>query len=159
MPSGIRAELAGLALLMTLLPMRVGAAEPPIDPELLAARETAWRAFFAGDVKTLGDLLPADFIGINMGDSPFSDRAHALDDSKAFAASGGRLVSLSFPETRAQQVGDVVILYGRFELVLNTGGVDRTMRGRLTEVFVKRNGKWVHPGWHLDVTSTPPRAE
>ena len=23
--------------------------------------------------------------------------------------------------------------------------------GTLTEMFVRRNGKWVHPGWHLDL--------
>ena len=36
----------------------------PIDPELLVVREAAWRAFFGGDVKTLGELLPQEFIGI-----------------------------------------------------------------------------------------------
>jgi hypothetical protein len=31
----------------------------------------------------------------------------------------------------------------------------RTMSGRLTEVFVRRGGRWLHPGWHLDVLNTP----
>jgi hypothetical protein len=35
-----------------------------IDPDVLSAREAAWRAYFAGDVKLLGDLLPPEFIGI-----------------------------------------------------------------------------------------------
>jgi hypothetical protein len=129
-----------------------------IDPELLAARETAWRAYFAGDVKALGDLLPPEFIGLGMIDGPFTDRATTLDDARAFQQSGGRLVRLAFPETRAQQFGDVVVLYGRYEAVLQTGGVERTMKGRLTEVFVRRDGKWVHPGWHLDVPAGPDRA-
>ena len=47
----------------------------------------------------------------------------SIASSRAFKESGGRLVALSFPETRVQ---------------------------RLTEVFVKREGRWVHPGWHLD---------
>ncbi len=128
-----------------------GAAEAPIDPEVLAVREAAWRAFFGGDVKTLGDLLPPEFIGIGMNDGPFTDLTATLDASRAFRDRGGRLVHLAFPETQAQVFGDVVVLYGRYEVVVFSGGAERTMRGRLTELFVKRNGKWLHPGWHLDL--------
>jgi hypothetical protein len=28
-------------------------------------------------------------------------------------------------------------------------------KGRLTEIFVRQNGRWVHPGWHLDLTAEP----
>jgi hypothetical protein len=127
-----------------------------IDKDVLAARELAWRAYFAGDVKTLSGLLPPSFIGINMNDVPFADLASTLDSSREFRDKGGRLVRLSFPETRAQRFGDTVILYGRFELVLGAGGAERTMRGRLTEVFVRREGKWWHPGWHLDLMTPAP---
>lgn len=127
----------------------------PIDQDLLATREAAWRAYFAGDTKALGAMLPEDFIGINMQDAPFANRATALEASRAFREGGGRLVRLAFPETQAQRFGDVAVLYGRFEAVVvsATGGAERTMRGRLTETFVKRDGKWMHPGWHLDLTA------
>ena len=72
--------------------------------------------------------------------------------SRAFRERGGRLVRLAFPETQAQRFGDVVVLYGRYEVVIHSGGAEHTMRGRLTEMFVRRNGKWLHPGWHLDLT-------
>ena len=133
-----------------------GASAAPIDPEVLAVREAAWRAFFAGDVKTLGDLLPREFIGIGMNDGPFTDLTATLDASRAFRQRGGRLVHLAFPETQAQVFGDVVVLYGRYEAVVDSGGTERTRRGRLTELFVKRNGKWLHPGWHLDVLPATP---
>ena len=81
--------------------------------------------------------------------------ATTLDGARAFREKGGRLVRLAFPQTRAQRYGDVVVLYGRFEVVLQSDGAERIMRGRLTEVFVKRDGKWAHPGWHLDLTSSP----
>ena len=121
------------------------------DPDLLVVREAAWQAYFGGDEAALGAMLPPDFIGLDMGPGPFGDRATTLADSRAFHAGGGRLVRLTFPETRAQRHGDVVVLYGRFEVVLETAGKQRTFRGRLTEVFVRRDGRWSHPGWHLDL--------
>jgi len=131
------------------------AADAAIDPEVLVAREAAWRAFYDGDVKALRESLPEDFIGINMNDGPFADRAKTLDASRAFHERGGRLVRLAFPETQAQRFGDVVVLYGRFEVVFQSGGAEHTRRGRLTELFVRRDGKWLHPGWHLDLTAGP----
>jgi hypothetical protein len=106
-------------------------------------------------VKALGDVLPEDFIGINMNDAPFANRPQILDAARVFRERGGRLVRLTFPETQAQRFGDVVVLYGRFEVVFQSGGTERTRRGRLTEIFVRRDGKWLHPGWHLDVTAGP----
>jgi hypothetical protein len=153
-----RLHICGLALLAALLPAsgsRLTAATS-IDPEVLTAREAAWRAYFAGNVRALGTMLPEEFIGIGMNEAPFAGRAKTLEDALAFRERGGRLVRLAFPETQAQRFGDVVVLYGRFEVVLQSGGTERTMRGRLTEVFVRRNGTWVHPGWHLDLTAAAP---
>lgn len=149
------AGVLGIALLSTWMSAsrsRV-AADPAIDPDVLAAREAAWRAYFGGDLKVLGDLLPEDFVGIGMTDAPFADRARTLDGARAFRAQGGQLQRLAFPETQAQRFGDVVVLYGRYEVVIRSGGEERTLRGRLTEMFVRRHGKWVHPGWHLDLTA------
>jgi hypothetical protein len=146
--------LAVVATVMSAFHSRP-AAEAAVDPEVLTAREAAWRAYFGGDVKTLGDLLPQEFIGIGMNDGPFGDRATTLEGARSFRERGGRLVRLAFPETQAQRFGDVVVLYGRYEAVIQSDGAERTMRGRLTEMFVRRDGKWVHPGWHLDLTATP----
>ena len=89
-----------LAVLMSASSSRV-AANVAIDPEVLVAREATWRAFYDGDVKTLGDMLPEDFIGINMNDAPFTNRAKVLDAARAFRERGGRLVRLTIPETQA----------------------------------------------------------
>jgi hypothetical protein len=126
-----------------------------VDKDVLIAREAAWRAYFGGNVQALGDLLPPEFIGIGMNEAPFADRATTLAGARAFREKGGRLIRLTFPETRAQRFGDTVVLYGRYEAVIETGGAERTLRGRLTEMFVRRDGKWWHPGWHLDLTAAP----
>ena len=153
----VAAGLCGMALFVTAMVMSGSrpAAHEAVDPEVLVAREAAWRAYFGGDLKTLGDLLPEEFIGIGMNEAPFADRASTLDGARAFRAGGGRLVRLDFPETRAQRFGDAVVLYGRYEAVIASGGSERTLQGRLTETFVRRDGRWLHPGWHLDLTSVP----
>ena len=126
-----------------------------VDPEVLRLREAAWRAWFAGDEAGLGRMLPPEFIGINMQAGPFSTRDETLEQARAFRAAGGRLVRLEFPETQAQRYGDVVVLYGRYLAVMESEGSERTASGRLTEVFVRRDGRWLHPGWHLDTVAAP----
>jgi hypothetical protein len=157
---GAAASAIGVALLASMVSASSGQGgqATPIDPEVLRLREAAWRAFFGGDEQTLGDMLPEDFIGLGMTDEPFADRATTLAASRAFREKGGRLVRLTFPETQAQRFGDAVVLYGRFEVVIQSGGAERSLRGRLTEMFVKREGKWWHPGWHLDLTTSPAQA-
>jgi hypothetical protein len=132
-----------------------GTTDTTIDPEVLRLRESAWRHWFAGDEAALRALLPPEFIGLDMGGGPFGGLEETLAASRGFRAEGGRLVRLEFPETRAQRYGDVVVLYGRFSVVLESEGAEQTLAGRLTEVFVRRDGKWWHPGWHLDLAATP----
>lgn len=140
-----------LILAVALPAVAATPAAPAIDPEVLALREAAWRAWFAGDEAALGAMLPEEFLAIGTAGTEISSRAQTLADSRAFKASGGRLVTLSFPETLAQRFGDVVVLYGSYEAEIESGGVRKPLKGKLTEVFVKRDGRWMHPGWHLDV--------
>jgi hypothetical protein len=139
-----------LVVLVVLLAVSAGAAEGG-DAEVLAVREAAWRAWFGGDEAALRAMLPEEFLAIGAGESEISDREKTIASSRAFQEAGGRLVSLAFPETRAQRFGDTVVLYGSYEATFVSGTEEKQMKGRLTEVFVKRDGKWVHPGWHLDL--------
>jgi hypothetical protein len=147
--------VAGMVLsgLGSTVPVSGAAAGAPIDPEVLSLRAEAWRAWFAGDEASLGKMLPPEFIGLDMGPGPFSTRAATLEASRAFRAGGGRLVEIDFPETQAQRYGDVVVLYGRYRIVIESQGKQQTIGGRLTEVFVRKDGRWLHPGWHLDQTA------
>ena len=137
-------------LLLAILAMPAYAAEPPIDPEVLALREAAWRAWFAGDEAALRGMLPPEFLGISSGPAGISTLDKTLASSRGFKESGGKLVALSFPETRAQRFGDTVVLYGNYEATIVSGGSEKQLRGQLTEIFVRQDGRWFHPGWHLD---------
>jgi len=137
-------------LFLLMLSVSVHAADA-IDPDVLTVRESAWRAWFGGDEVALRATLPDEFLAIDSGGAEINDLEKTIASSLAFKKNGGRLVTLAFPETRAQQFADTVILYGSYDATFISGGKEKQMKGRLTEVFVKRDGKWVHPGWHLDL--------
>ena len=118
--------------------------------ELLATRELAWRAWFGGDRATLEAMLPEEFVGIGFGDAPWSTRASPLSASEEFARGGGKLSLLEFPRTDIQAYGDAAFVYSTYRVGFVAGGQQVLQEGRSTEVFVRKGGKWLHPGWHLD---------
>jgi ketosteroid isomerase-like protein len=117
---------------------------------LLDAREAVWRAYFAGDRATLDKLIPEETVAIEAGDNNWSNRQSILDSSTQFAKSGGKLVKLEFPKTEIQVYGFSAMVYSNYVYELEVGGQHVNRSGRVTEVFVLRNGQWVNPGWHMD---------
>jgi len=117
---------------------------------LLDAREAVWRAWFGGDRATLEKLIPEETIAIGSGDNNWSNRQKILDGSVDFAKSGGKLVKLEFPKTEIQVYGAAAVVYSDYSYELEQGGQRMNQSGRVTEVFVLRNGQWVNPGWHMD---------
>lgn len=117
---------------------------------LLEAREAVWRAYFAGDRAKLEKLIPAETITIEAGDNNWSNRQKILEGSEQFAKSGGKLVKLEFPKTETQVYGFTAIVYSNYLYELEVAGQRHSQSGRVTEIFVLRNGEWVNPGWHMD---------
>lgn len=119
--------------------------------EILALRERAWRTFFANDQAGFQAVVPQELLAMGWDGGPWQDRAGILASMDDFAKSGLKLETLEFPENVMQRYGDAVILYTRFRLVLRaTDGSTSETRGRGTEMFVRRDGRWIHTGWHLD---------
>ena len=117
---------------------------------LLDAREAVWRAYFAGDRATLEKLIPEETVTIEAGHNNWSNRQTVLHGSVEFARSGGKLVKLEFPKTEIQVYGSTAVIYSNYAYELEQGGQHSSNAGRVTEVFVLRNGQWVNPGWHMD---------
>ena len=115
---------------------------------LLDAREAVWRAYFAGDRATLEKLIPDETVTIESGDNNvWSNRKMVLDGSAEFAKGGGKLIKLEFPKTEIQVYGYTAIVYSNYAYELASGGQRIKNAGRVTEIFVLRNGQWFHPGW------------
>lgn len=130
---------------------------PALRHEILRAREAVWRAWFANDRKKLDWMIPAETVAINAGAEEWEGRDDVLAGSRAFVESGGRLVRLEFPRTEIQLFGDVAILYTTYLFETETSGEPRQRRGersvtagRGTEIFVRRDARWVNSGWHTD---------
>ena len=117
---------------------------------LLDAREAVWRAFFAGDRATLEKLIPEETVAIEADDNNWSNRQTIFAGSAQFAKNGGKLVKLEFPRTEIQLYGFTAVVYSNYLYELEVGGQHINRSGRVTEVFVLRNGQWVNPGWHMD---------
>ena len=120
------------------------------DGQLLHVRETVWRAWFAGDTKTLEELIPAESIVMSGGEEKWKNQADVLHGAAEFHANGGKLVRLEFPRTEVQHFGDVAVVWSQYLAETETNGKRSLDSGRITEIFVCRNGQWTNPGWHAD---------
>jgi len=123
---------------------------PALRQEILGAREAVWRAWFANDQARLEKVIPEETVAINAGEEAWQGQSEVLESARQFAASGARLVRLDYPRTEIQLFGDVAILYTSYVFEVEAGGERQVSSGRATEVFVRRDGRWVNPGWHMD---------
>jgi ketosteroid isomerase-like protein len=139
----------GTIFLAALAASHFGSAQSGRD-ELLKARESVWRAWFANDTKVLEQLVPSDTIVISSGEEKWKNQADILQSAAQFHSSGGKLLRLEFPRTEIQRFGDVAVLYSQYVYETEEAGRQSQTSGRVTEVFVRRNGVWTNPGWHTD---------
>lgn len=139
-------------LVVTTLSSASLAAQRQSDEELLSTREAVWRAWFAGDTKTIEKLVPPETVVISGGEKEWKDQTHVMRSAAEFHASGGRLVRLEFPHTEVQHFGNVAIVWSTFVVETEENGKRESSSGRATEIFVWKHGRWSNPGWHTSST-------
>lgn len=123
--------------------------------EILTLREQAWRSWFTNDTAGFTRVVPDELIALGWDGGAWQDRAQTMAAMRDFAATGMKLDQLHFTRNVFQQYGDAVILYTSFHLVLKgPNGEAQETTGRGTEIFVRRNGRWAHTGWHLDTVGS-----
>jgi hypothetical protein len=129
--------ISAVVFIMTLSTL---AAQQPNDGQLLRVRETVWRAWFAGDTKTVEDLVPPETIVISSGEEEWKRQADVLRTSAEFHAKGGKLVRLEFPRTEVQHFSDVAIIWSSYVVETEVDGKQSSSSGRVTEIFVWQSG-------------------
>src|SRR3981081_4878750 len=138
------------AMVATTLITAQSCAQNENDEQLLHVRETVWRAWFAGDTKTLEELVPPASVVMSGGEEKWKNQADVLSSAAEFHANGGKLVRLEFPRTEVQHFGEVAIDWSQYLVETETNGKRSLDSGRITEIFVHRHGQWTNPGWHTD---------
>ena len=121
-----------------------------VRKELLDARDTAWRSFFQKDLAVVENVLAPELIAIQENSEHWENRTRLIALAKAMNERGVQLLRLEFPRTEIQLFGDTAILYYTYIFETGFNGKSAVDGGRGTEVFVRRDGKWVDVGWHLD---------
>lgn len=139
-----------LLVLFGSLAVAAFAAGKEDDAELLKVRRSVWLLWLANDQEALKKLVPDDTVVISAGETKWKHQAEVLQSAAEFHAAGGKLISLEFPRTEVQHFGDVAITWSEYVLEVEVGGKRSKSSGRVTEIFVKRNGQWTNPGWHTD---------
>lgn len=112
---------------------------------LITAREAVWRAYFQGDTAALVRLLPEKMVAMGR------DRAAIIQDAKAFAKEGGKYLGIAFTQDQFFVNGNTAILWSHYDARLtDAAGKPNSMSGMAIELFVKQDGRWINPHWHLD---------
>jgi ketosteroid isomerase-like protein len=153
MPRTVRALALTVVVAITLSAfpaLATSPAAPQDDTALLKVRETVWRAWFDGDLKTLEPLVPPDTLVISASEKNWKHQSDILSSSAEFHAGGGKLLRLEFPRTEVQHFGDVAIIWSQYLLEIEENGKRSVSSGRASEIFVFRDGHWTNPGWHTD---------
>jgi uncharacterized protein (TIGR02246 family) len=120
------------------------------EQAIKAVRRAVWEAWFRGDGEKIRELMPPETIAADPHDATWIGRDQIIQRSKDFAKTGSKLVELNFPMNRIQVYGGMVVMYVNYELSFDENGETGSMKGRGTEVFVLRDGRWLHSAWHLD---------
>lgn len=124
--------------------------------ELEWVRKQVWVDFFAGDTTALRRVLAPELVAVGPDSPHWQSLDEALAASSRFKEGGGRLVGITFDSTVVHRFGDVAVMFSRYSLRTSHDGVVNEREGKVTEVFVRRRGRWVHTSWHIDaaVSST-----
>jgi ketosteroid isomerase-like protein len=79
------------------------------------------------------------------------DRASIIQDAKAFRRDGGKYVGMTFTNDEFFVNGSTAVIWSHYDAHLtDSTGRPTKMSGQAIELFVKQDGRWINPHWHLD---------
>lgn len=133
------------------------AAIPSVDAavrtQLQQACAAVWLAWGRNDQAMLRQITPPNIVTVlTPGDVVWGDRAQFIAAAQAFAAHHGHIVLLEFTTADVQLIDDAAVLYSRYIFTFDYEGRRQTVVGRLSMVFIRRDGVWQGVSWHLDAS-------
>lgn len=121
------------------------------DREIVAARDTVWRAWFTNDTMLLHRFIPnAAATADGSAQLRWNDRREIFDGARAFTSTKARFVDVRFDHTEIQHAGRTALVRSNYQVVTESGAHRDTTRGRATELFVKDGATWLNPYWQLE---------
>src|SRR5881394_143235 len=122
-------KILNAAVLTIALVPPLAAQASGIDRQLIAARDTVWRAWFGHDTALLRRFLPPAAATLDGGKAArWSDRKQIVDGSAGFAQSKARLVDLKFVNTRIERTGHSALVSSQYMTVVESSGKRDTTR-------------------------------
>src|SRR3954471_6506088 len=117
----MKAHIAIVAAALSLvslvsLPFATHAQGVDTNREILAARDTVWRAWFSNDTALLRRFIPPAAAVIEGTGRKWSDRKEIIDEARDLAASGARLVDVKFANTEIQRVGHSALVRSNYRV-------------------------------------------
>ena len=122
-----------------------------LEQQLVAARDTVWRAYFRNDTALLRRYLPpATAVAEGAAEMQWSSRGEIIGSARRFAESQSRFIDVRFANTQIAPSGHSALVQSNFEIITESNGRRDTARGRATELFVKQGATWINPYWQLE---------
>src|SRR5215211_1419198 len=129
-----------IVLLLLASTLRPPLAAQRVEQQLVAARDTVWRAFFHNDTALLRRYIPpAAATAEGSMEMRWSTRNDILASAARFAKAKSRFVDVRFSNTQFSTSGHSALVQSNYEVITEAiGGARRdTRRGRATELFVR----------------------
>jgi hypothetical protein len=139
-----------IALIASGIALPIGAQSSDLELQLVAARDTVWRAFFRNDTALLHRYIPP---AAATAEGAAAMRWSTRDDIMAaagFASSKSRLIDVTFENTQIVSSGHSALVQSNYQVIIESGERRDTTRGRATELFVRQGTTWVNPYWQLE---------
>ena len=113
----------------------------PDQTALLELNQEYIRSVQNSDVRRFNEILADDFL-CSLPDGSLVDRAQFLEQT----AKPARISNLQAHDVKVRQMGDFAIIHAR---TTYSGPDGRPGSGRYTDVWAKRNGRWLAVSAHV----------
>jgi len=120
---------------------QTAAASTTDQTELLELNEEYIRSVQTSDVRRFNEILADDFL-CSLPDGSLVDRAQFLDQT----AKPVRISNLQAHDVKVRVMGDFAIIHAR---TTYSGADGRAGSGRYTDVWARRNGRWLAVSAHV----------